>query len=313
MELWCPDLDAAIAFYVDELGFRLDMIMPADAPRIAVLSGHGISIRLEAATGSANTSAIEVPDDAQLVRIVRSAGDDAWIRGRAGMHYRDLVPGRMGGRFIASHIRIDEGGPVPDYVHYHRVRFQMIYCRRGWVRVVYEDQGEPFVMQTGDCVLQPPQIRHRVLESSAGLEVIEIGCPAEHETLRDHDMSLPTRDLRAERPFDGQKFQRHEAGASVWQRDAKAGVAFRDLGIARATAGLASARVWRLNGDRIALGHDGEIRFVMVLSGQITLNSASAGVHILENDDACTIPAGELLYAEAKSDCELLEVSLPAR
>ena len=32
--------------------------------------------------------------------------------GRAGMLYRDLIPGRLGGRFIASHISIPEGGPV---------------------------------------------------------------------------------------------------------------------------------------------------------------------------------------------------------
>ena len=40
--------------------------------------------------------------------------------------------------------------------------------------MVYEDQGEPFIMREGDCVLQPPQIRHRVLESSGPLEVIEV-------------------------------------------------------------------------------------------------------------------------------------------
>lgn len=84
-----------------------------------------------------------------------------WGTGRAGMLYRDLVPDRQGGRFIASHIRIEEGGPVPDYVHFHKVRFQAIYVICGWVEVVYEDQGAPFVMHTGDCVLQPPQIRHR--------------------------------------------------------------------------------------------------------------------------------------------------------
>ena len=53
------------------------------------------------------------------------------------------------------------GGPVPDWVHFHKVRFQLIYCWHGWVRVVYEDQGDPFVLQAGDCVIQPPQIRHR--------------------------------------------------------------------------------------------------------------------------------------------------------
>ena len=46
------------------------------------------------------------------------------------MRYRDLIP-RLGGRFIASHILIDQGGPVSDYVHFHSVRFQMIYCHNG--------------------------------------------------------------------------------------------------------------------------------------------------------------------------------------
>ena len=43
----CSDLEAAIAFYTATLGFRLDMIMPADAPRVALLSGAGIALRLE--------------------------------------------------------------------------------------------------------------------------------------------------------------------------------------------------------------------------------------------------------------------------
>ena len=88
--------------------------------------------------------------------------------GRAGMLYRDLIPSRLGGRYIASHITIPDGGPVADWVHFHRIALQMIFVRRGWVRVVYEDQGEPFVMNAGDMVLQPPEIRHRVLESSPG-------------------------------------------------------------------------------------------------------------------------------------------------
>ena len=38
-----------------------------------------------------------------------------WVIGRAGMRYRDLIPGRLGGSIIASHIRIPDAGPVPDY------------------------------------------------------------------------------------------------------------------------------------------------------------------------------------------------------
>ncbi|MGH8162728.1 MAG: hypothetical protein ACREP1_00165, partial [Rhodanobacteraceae bacterium] len=186
----CSDLDVSLAFFVDRLGFRLDMIMPADAPRLAVISGHGIKLRLDASSDAPMPGAaihlrlpcdhaqwqkldmhelqgpdgarmewidrdapIALPDGTQAFVISRAAEAGAWSDGRAGMHYRDLIPGRLGGRFIASHIRITEGGPVPDYVHHHRISFQMIYCRAGWVRVVYEDQGPPFVMRAGDCVL----------------------------------------------------------------------------------------------------------------------------------------------------------------
>ena len=57
-----------------------------------------------------------------------------------------------------------------------QVRFQMIFCVAGWVRVVYEQQGDPFVLHPGDMVIQPPTIRHRVLASSDGLEVVELSC-----------------------------------------------------------------------------------------------------------------------------------------
>jgi quercetin dioxygenase-like cupin family protein len=51
-----------------------------------------------------------------------------------------------------------------------QVRFQMIYCRKGRVEVVYEGQGPSFTLYPGDCVLQPPGIRHRVLQSAEDLE-----------------------------------------------------------------------------------------------------------------------------------------------
>ena len=74
--------------------------------------------------------------------VMRRMADQApWVIGRAGMHYRDLIPSRLGGSIIASHIRIPGGGPVPDMVHFHSVGFQLIYCYKGWVDLVYEDQG----------------------------------------------------------------------------------------------------------------------------------------------------------------------------
>jgi quercetin dioxygenase-like cupin family protein len=144
------------------------MIMPADDPREAIVT-----------KGSERIQVLSERDP-------KSTSQNPKSTGRAGMEYRDLIPDRLGGRVVASHIRITRGGEVPDYVHYHKIQFQMIYCKSGWVRVVYEDQGPAFVLEAGDCVLQPPEIRHRVLESSASAEVIEVSSPAEHETWVEH-------------------------------------------------------------------------------------------------------------------------------
>ena len=59
-------------------------------------------------------------------------------------------------------------------VHFHRVGFQLIFCIKGWVDVLYEDQGGLRRLHAGDCFIRPPRIRHRVVEASDGIEVIEI-------------------------------------------------------------------------------------------------------------------------------------------
>jgi quercetin dioxygenase-like cupin family protein len=190
----------------------------------------------------------------ELTRIA----DTGWDVGRAEMLYRDLLPSRQGGRFIASHIRIPDAGPVPDEVHYHNIRFQLIFCVAGWVRLVYQGQGDPFVLAAGDCVLQPPGIRHRVLESSGGLEVVEVTCPATLETLFDPEMSLPT--PREDRDFEGQWFVFHRAAEATWtpwRRDS--GFECRDTGIGSATGGLVGARVVRATSSAESTNtmHDG--------------------------------------------------------
>ena len=93
----------------------------------------------------------------------------------------------------------------------------MIYCKRGRIKVVYEDQGPPFWLETGDCVLQPPEIRHRVLECTAGAEVIEVSMPAEHETWVEHKITLPTAELKPDRDFSGQRFMRSVAAEAYWE------------------------------------------------------------------------------------------------
>jgi len=308
----CADLDAAIALYTQQRGFRLDMIMPADAPRIALVSRDGVTLRLEVSSDR-DAPAVLHGDPREFV--LRRAGDHAaWPQGRAGMQYRDLLPGRLGGCMIASHIRIPDGGPVPDYVHYHEVGFQMIYCRRGWVRVVYEDQGPPFVMQAGDCVLQPPTIRHRVLESSAGLEVIEVGCPAEHETWLDHELALPTPHRHPQRSFGGQRFVHHIAAGATWQLGGDAGFEFRDTGISAATGGVASVRVLRSMPvatpelEAALQRHAGGVTFLFVLEGKLQIRGETLGMHALQSDDACAIPSGADYILDAAAPCEVLEV-----
>ncbi len=342
----CAELTDTLGFFTDTLGMRLQRIFPADNPREADLSGGGLSLRLVRsadADGSAtllemdatvdlrpgslvapNGTRVEVversrrfelPPLQQELVVSRLVDADEFGAGRAGMGYRDLIPGRLGGRFIASHIRIAEGGAVPDYPHFHRIRFQLIYCRRGWVRVVYEDQGDPFVLEPGDCVIQPPEIRHRVLESSPGLEVVEVGCPAEHDTFADHDMTLPTGRLLPDRDYGGQRFVRHVAADATWVPWRVSGWEVRHAGVAEATDGLAAVRTVRPTGDPVddsLSAHDGELLFVFVLEGSVTLDTGDA-VRRLDGGDSVTVPAGlGHAFVEPSPDTQLLEVSLPA-
>jgi quercetin dioxygenase-like cupin family protein len=344
----CNDINAALAFYVDRLGFRVDSIFPADDPEVAVLRGYGLRLRLDPdAPPSPATLRISCTDlpalggagrlvapDGTTVDIVdgdppltlppmqqsfvleRASDDAGWTVGRADMRYRDLIPDRQGGRFIASHIEIPTAGPVSDYVHFHKIRFQMIFCYRGWVRLVYEDQGEPFVLRAGDCVLQPPRIRHRVLESSEGLEVVEITCPAHHETFADAEMTLPTGADIPERDYGGQRFVLHLADDASWTETTD-GFLRRRFGFTEATDGLAEASVLcsaaGANETSAQRTHDGEFLFLFVLDGEVTLRRDSEPDERLRPGDSFTMPAHEsFALVDRSDDLELLEVGLPA-
>ena len=298
-EIVCRDLNAALDEWRGE-GFRLDSIYPADDPHTARLSRGRERVRLTTRPGSLPPGRMPpFKPEFLLTRAERSAG-----QGRAGMLYRDLIPGRLGGRYIASHITIPGGGPVADWVHYHRVALQLIFVRRGWVRVVYEDQGEPFVMNEGDLVLQPPLIRHRVLESSAGLEAIELGAPAVHETLADHELELPNAADRL-REFSGQRFLRHIADDTPWT--AFRGGEQQQSALLDATGGLADARVVRpAAAPQIEFpSHDGELVFGVVLDGDAILNGKP-----LQAADAFVVPPSEPWTVRAMSpDFRLLHVT----
>jgi quercetin dioxygenase-like cupin family protein len=347
VELPCAELVPTMAFFTERLGFRLDAIFPADAPEVASLSGHGLRLRLDVdspappgvlrlrcpdpdalaggereLTAPNGTRVALVDADPPLVLpalapafVVSRAGDEgAWGTGRAGMSYRDVLPGRLGGRFVCSHIAIPGGGLVPDQVHFHSIAFQLIYCLEGWVRLVYEDQGEPFVLRAGDCVLQPPRIRHRVLESSPGLEVLEVGSPAIHDTHLDHELVLPTGRVDATRRFGGQRFHCHELGAASWEPAPEPGFEARDLGLAEASGGAVHARVLRAQGAATwaAPAHAAELRLGFVLTGAATLSCDGEGDHVLGRGDGWAVPAGRGHALQVGTpDLTWLEVTAP--
>lgn len=310
-KIGCEDLNLAIEDLRAE-GFRLDAIYPAEDPKSAILSRSGDRVRLVL------PGAPEVPSGLPAFRsqFVLTRGGASLSPGRAGMLYRDLIPGRLGGRYIASHIEIPEGGPVSDWVHYHRIALQMIIVRRGWVRVVYEDQGAPFVMEEGDMVLQPPLIRHRVLESSPGLEVIEISAPALHETLADHQLDLPNGQSE-QRLFGGQRFLHHRASQASWTPFG-AGEAQETLTSA-ATGGLADVRIVRPGAAESLefAPHPGELVFGFILEGTARLREqelCAADAFVIPPDEGWTLfePSGNfrLLHLttsrlDASADCLL--------
>ena len=336
-----------LPFYTRVLGMRLDMIYPADDPEVAVLSGHGLRIRIvkgaqEAAgclriltddpdgvAGGArvltapNGTRIEIDElnpplvlpATQHAFVVRRLADQApWVIGRAGMEYRDLIPSRLGGAMIASHIRVPDG-PVPDMVHFHRVGFQLIFCVAGWVDVLYEDQGGILRIEAGDCFIQPPGIRHKVLHSE-GVQVVEIGVPAEHVTEIDHEMALPTPYLRPDREWEGQRFVHSLAKDGVFAPHRIAGFEARDTTIAANTRGVAGVVVARPVGGAGPspwTKHQGDILFSFVMSGEMVLEGQGKDPYRLTAGDAFVIPPDMATrYSAPSDDLQILEVALPA-
>jgi mannose-6-phosphate isomerase-like protein (cupin superfamily) len=329
----CFDLDETLSFFLNSLGFRVEMITPADNPNTAIISGYGVrlclrsggsgkAITLRLNSNNRATQTLHAPNGT-TVEIINSStsvvlpelkeslvvrpltSDASWTVGRAGMRYRDLIPSRLGGAFIASHIHIPNGGPVPDYVHYHRIKFQMIYCKRGWVRVVYEDQGESFVMNAGDCVLQPPEIRHRVLESSDNLEVIEIGAPAEHETFAEHTITLPTPTSQPNRDFAGQRFVRHIADQTPWLPWHVSAFEARNTGIDLATFGYANAMTIRAKKSAVFAEskHQNQLMFIFILSGSATIETGiDHETKQLQSGTSVTLPSTHNFKFEAIAD-----------
>ena len=331
----CPQGTFAptLAFF-QELGFAVATISPADSPTHATLTAYGLRIRLHPSSDSAPPPTLRLlrsdlaefggappsvtaPNGVVVLfspletvfpidegGVLGGPSQDDWVLGRAGMAYRDLLPGRMGGRLIASHIRVASGGPVPDYVHFHNVQFQIIYVVKGWVELVYEDCGPAFIAREGDLVLQPPRIRHRVLTASDGLEVVELAKPASHETHADLGMPLPNSHLPLlDREWSGQRFVHHVAASSTSIEIG--GLLRTDLGLSGAASGFILSSLQSDGGGGSGTPVEVERRgavFFFAVSGLWRV-----GETVLSQDDALTVVEGTLWVA---GEGRLLCVSL---
>lgn len=126
------------------------------------------------------------PKTEQNWRFVHHRAADAdWAGGmRRIFEYRDLgIEAGTDGDYVAHVIRAN-GEQESDQIHewhVHECRFQMVYILRGWARFEYEGVGAR-TLREGDCVNQVPGIRHREIECSPDLEMLEIVSPADFVT-----------------------------------------------------------------------------------------------------------------------------------
>ncbi len=98
--------------------------------------------------------------------------------------YRELgIAAATNGLCQAHVIRLI--GPCTEEVrkrHYHDTDLQLIYVLKGWMKNEFEGHGEQ-PMEAGSCWLQPPKIKHTVLDYSDDCEVLEIIVPADFKTV----------------------------------------------------------------------------------------------------------------------------------
>jgi len=71
IQLPCADLAPTLDFFVDRLGFRIEVIFPAEEPHTASLSGHGLRLRLAPVGGDPGVIRLACADlNAQDVRVL---------------------------------------------------------------------------------------------------------------------------------------------------------------------------------------------------------------------------------------------------
>jgi hypothetical protein len=154
--------------------------MPKMQPRTSKRSGQ----KSTAAASRAKPKAKAQPK--QRFNVNHFRAEDFRADGlRSYAQYRDLGMSKATNGLLQAHVirLIPPCDPaVVSKRHFHDVDVQMIYVLKGWIRSEFEGQGE-VTMRQGAAWLQPPRIKHTVLDYSDDCELLEIILPAEFETV----------------------------------------------------------------------------------------------------------------------------------
>ncbi len=104
---------------------------------------------------------------------------------RTYVQYRDLGIAKATNGAVVAHVLRFVTPCDPAVVskdHFHDVDFQMIYVLKGWIKTEVDGHGA-HVIHAGGTWIQPPRIKHKVLDYSDDCELLEIVMPAEFDTV----------------------------------------------------------------------------------------------------------------------------------
>jgi len=133
----------------------------------------------------ARTPRASAPHKAQTFNVSHHRDEDFSVGLRRYAAYRDLGMAKATNGMVQAHVIRFVPPCDPREVaklHFHDVDLQMVYVLKGWIKTELEGAGA-HVMRAGSCWLQPPRIRHKVLDYSDDCEVLEIVLPADFKTV----------------------------------------------------------------------------------------------------------------------------------
>ena len=147
-------------------------------------SRKAVKSRAKPTPAARKSAATPAQRSSQIFRVSHHNEEDFDGGLRRYAKYRDLGMAKATSGLVQAHVIRFVPPCRPEEVsklHYHDVEFQMVYVLKGWIKTELEGQGA-HVMRPGSAWIQPPKIKHKVLDYSDDAEVLEVILPANFET-----------------------------------------------------------------------------------------------------------------------------------